>query len=595
MAKTKLTYLFLFVLQLSWASLQTQSCDEKWLLNSKLKLDSLILSYSPLTALSFADSMSRFIKSKDLGHCETTLWIEYNRGEALELNSRFKEALDIYYVLATTAKKNKQWPLLVSTHISIARSMETIERGSDCERHLRLAKDYLEANQLWDLYAFYCVRKSSYHRIFNNKDSALYYARLALNYGLRFQDSRQTKDAYLLMGLLSTEIDSTIYFNQQAIQYFLEVRDFDGASAVAMNIYFAMKKNKAETPLQIWLDTVASFIPKIQEHNFTYHYLCAKYLSEKADQFHAKKLYDSAYYYLKISEDHLKQSQGTINQADISQAEIDYFTSIEKLKTESLQRTADLQKIILIALLIGVGGLFWGLSAMYRKNKEVGQQKQLVQTKNDELAIANQKQSVLLSEIHHRVKNNLQLVISLLALHYNKVKDPKESHYLEEISNKIRSIALIHEHLYAKGEFEKIEFISYLRDLLEHYLALHMKENQFEYQIDSEAPVYLNLETVMPIGIICTELISNSLKYARRPDVKLLLVFKVQAMESKYLLKFYDNGLKEEAPTDQLVKPGMGTMLIESMVRQLQAQSSPINHGTAVFNLVFQERKISAI
>lgn len=595
MINIRASYLFIIVLQLTWLGLQAQSCDEEWLLHSKLKLDSLVISYSPVTALSFADSMSRFIRNKGLDHCEPSLWMEYNKGEALELNSRFKEALDIYYGLARTAQKNNQWALLVSTHISIARSMETIDRGTDCERHLKLAKGYLDTHQLWELYAFYCVRNSSYHRIFQSKDSALYYARLALHYGRQFHDSRQTKDACLLMGLLSSEIDSAIYFNQLAIQYFLEVRDFHGASAMAMNIYYTLKKNKAEAPFELWLDTVASFLPRIQEHNFTYHYLCAKYYSEKADQFHAERSYDSAYYYLKISENHLKQSQKTIEQAEISQAEIDYFTSIEKLKTESLRKTTVLQKIILIALMVGIGGLFWGLRAMYLKNKEIGRQKHLVQTKNDELAIANQKQKVLLSEIHHRVKNNLQLVISLLALHYNKVKDHKESYYLEEISNKIRSIALIHEHLYAKGEFEKIEFISYLRDLLEHYIALHIKENQFEYQIDSEAPVYLNLETVMPIGIICTELISNSLKYARRPDKRLLLVFKIQAMESKYLLKFSDNGLEAGAPSDQVVKPGMGTMLIESMVRQLQAQSSPINHGTAVFNLVFQERKISAI
>jgi two-component sensor histidine kinase len=246
---------------------------------------------------------------------------------------------------------------------------------------------------------------------------------------------------------------------------------------------------------------------------------------------------------------------------------------------------------ILAIVLISILAFVYYLNS---KNKKIENQRQLIEIQNEKLAGSIQKQSILLAEVHHRVKNNLQLVISLLTLHFNKVKDKQEYQYLEEISNKVRSIALIHEHLYSTGEFEKINLKSYLKDLVEHYLALHTQENQFDYNLISEQEIKLNLETVMPIGIICTELISNSLKYARRPGQKLILDFKLQSLEPKYILKFQDNGGGNKVSNDTK-KSGMGTMLIESMVRQLQAQSSPLLSGTSEFNLVFQEKNVSSV
>lgn len=97
----------------------------------------------------------------------------------------------------------------------------------------------------------------------------------------------------------------------------------------------------------------------------------------------------------------------------------------------------------------------------------------------------------------------------------------------------------------------------------------------------------------MPIGIICTELISNSLKYARRDNTVLRLEFKLGTLDHKFVLKYQDNGLSQTV--GHISKEGMGTMLIESMVRQLQAQSSASGQGTSSFNLIFQEKKVSIV
>ena len=134
--------------------------------------------------------------------CEATYWINYYRAELLELNNRYKEALDIYYTLSSTAKELQKWDLFVSIQISIARVMETINRGDDCLRHLKMAKEYIDHKQLLNLYAFYGVRMSSYQRIFNSKDSAYFYAQQAVDYGIKYNAPRQIADGYYLLGIL---------------------------------------------------------------------------------------------------------------------------------------------------------------------------------------------------------------------------------------------------------------------------------------------------------------------------------------------------------------------------------------------------------
>ena len=162
------------MLRLDVSSIYAQDCNEVWLQEAKSQLDTFLISYRPQTGLNYSDSISSMIKSYRLEDCEATYWINYYRAELLELNNRYKEALDIYYTLSSTAKELQKWDLFVSIQISIARVMETINRGDDCLRHLKMAKEYIDHKQLLNLYAFYSVRMSSYQRIFNSKDSATF-------------------------------------------------------------------------------------------------------------------------------------------------------------------------------------------------------------------------------------------------------------------------------------------------------------------------------------------------------------------------------------------------------------------------------------
>lgn len=576
-------------------SLNAQNCNELWLQEAKLKLDTFLVSYRPQRGLIYSDSISLIIKSNSLEDCDESYWINYYRGELLEFDNRNQEALEIYYALSSKTKELQKWELFVLVQISIARVMETISRGDDCLRYLNIAKEYIHNKQLWNLVAFYSVRMSSYERIFNSLDSSKLHAQIAVDYGIKYNVPRQIADGYFLLGILTSNIDTAYYLMQQSYKQFLVNKNYYSASAQAMNIYVKIKNSKLSKQALPWLDSVQKYIVFVKGHNYLYHYLQQRYYEEISENFLNNKKLDSAIHYLKLSKEHLNQSNINVNQNEVTQAEKEYIAASERLKAEALAKQSKFRNILFTILVLCLLSAIIVAYNINSKRIKIEKQRTLIQNQNDELAQSFKRQSMLLSEVHHRVKNNLQLVISLLTLHFNKVKDKKDFQYLEDISNKVRSIALIHEQLYNTEQFEKIELKSYIKELLEHYLSLLTSDTEFKYEIITDQSIHLNLETVLPIGIICTELISNSIKYGRSPDRILKLEFKLQSLESKYILKFQDNGIATNREFADQIKSGMGTLLIDSMVRQLQAQSSPTVNGTASFNLVFQEKIISKV
>ena len=226
------------------------------------------------------------------------------------------------------------------------------------------------------------------------------------------------------------------------------------------------------------------------------------------------------------------------------------------------------------------------LMAIYQNKEMIGGSFPMGQTPR--------RQSLLISEVHHRVKNNLQLVMSLLTLKGRKIPEAHVQVHFDDLASKVNSIALIHEHLYRAEAFDQVNLRDYLRELSNHFQALQHDPQPFAIHLEAEA-LLLNLETVLPLGIIVAELISNSLKYARLPDEPLTLSISVQQQQYQYFFRYQDNGPGYPGGTLTPKPDSMGGMLISSMVRQLLAESRTHNAEGAVFTLSFREKPISVV
>ena len=589
-----LKYGFLFLLLLGGKHLPASNCDQEEWEAAYRHLYARVDAYEPVVALALADSLLKVMEAENADDCPLYQWVQYEKGEAFELLRQNENALTLYYQLAKEAEINENWEIAAHTYISIGRTHETINRPEDCHRNLRIAREIIETYDLNTVFSRFAVRYSSYHRLFDNRDSARVYALLAIEYGKKYGVQRSELDGHLLMGIVTDELDKSVFHFQSATDIYLQREAFYGASTQKRNIAKRFYEADKIKPAIRHLDTAFVYAAKVPSNSPGYHDLYQDLYEKKQQFFEKRGMLDSAYFYLKKSQKAERLANIQVNQEAITEKEMAFAIEREqeKLRYEQqralyLRRTLTLAGILL-AVVIG------GLINNERKKRFIAGQKDLILEQNEELSKSLNHQSLLLSEVHHRVKNNLQLVMSLLTLQGRKNPEPEVQIQFDDLSNKVRSIALIHDQLYRTGEFEKIDLQAYFGEITSHFKALQNEENLFSIKLQMEQ-IRLNLETVLPLGIICTELISNSLKYARLPELQLKLQLSVNKAEDGYMLQYQDNGPGYPNGTLERKANSMGAMLIHSMIRQLRAESKTFNANGAVFSLNFKEKQVSSV
>ena len=154
-----------------------------------------------------------------------------------------------------------------------------------------------------------------------------------------------------------------------------------------------------------------------------------------------------------------------------------------------------------------------------------------------------QEKEILLAEVHHRVKNNMQVIISLLGLQANEIEDEVLRGVYEESRNRIKSMTLVHEQLYRSNEYARIEFGPYIDQLATTlFNAYQVKPDQIRLSITAE-DIYIDLERAIPCGLLLNELITNSLKYAFPDNRKGHIWIELKPEGNHMRLIFGDDGI----------------------------------------------------
>ena len=179
------------------------------------------------------------------------------------------------------------------------------------------------------------------------------------------------------------------------------------------------------------------------------------------------------------------------------------------------------------------------------------------------------EKEVLLKEVHHRVKNNLQVISSLLSLQSARISDAGVKDALRESQNRVRSMALIHEKLYQSSDLAQVDFAGYLRSLV-NFLAQSYRQQADHVALDVQATsVRLDLETAIPCGLIVNELVSNSLKHAFPDGRSGVVAVSLQPDEiGRWCLRVSDDGVGYVA-TPHTSRSSLGLSLVETLTAQL--------------------------
>ena len=188
----------------------------------------------------------------------------------------------------------------------------------------------------------------------------------------------------------------------------------------------------------------------------------------------------------------------------------------------------------------------------------------------DQMQSSLVEKEVLIREIHHRVKNNLQIISSLLHIQSSKITSEEMVSMFTNCQNRVKSIALIHEKLYQTNSFTRVDFGSYTKNLVYYLFRMFdVKSDKVTLKLNVEN-VFLPMDTAIPCGLIINELVTNSLKHAfsdeRRGEIVIETVYH---SNNKFTLTIKDNGKGIPEDVDYYNSRTVGFNLINSLVRQL--------------------------
>jgi PAS domain S-box-containing protein len=182
------------------------------------------------------------------------------------------------------------------------------------------------------------------------------------------------------------------------------------------------------------------------------------------------------------------------------------------------------------------------------------------------------EKEVLLKEVHHRVKNNLQVISSILNLQSSYVKDDQTLSILRESQNRIKSMSFIHESLYQTKNFSSINFSDYIINLSNNlFHSYQIFDNFIDLKLDIQ-PVNLNLDQAIPCGLIVNELITNALKYAFKGRKRGIIFIGITEEGKTVSVRIEDNGVGLPKGFDYLKSETLGLQLVVTLVEQLDGK-----------------------
>ncbi|MFI5155605.1 MAG: histidine kinase dimerization/phosphoacceptor domain -containing protein [Chitinophagales bacterium] len=295
-----------------------------------------------------------------------------------------------------------------------------------------------------------------------------------------------------------------------------------------------------------------------------------------ADFYSLQGLYKEAYAFSKQYNEQLKgyyaENVGAIKDLEkifsnsLIRDEVTQLSNENKLKELQLKHERQLRLIMISGaiLLLMLSGIIYYL---YRKQKN---KNALIRFQADEL-------KTLMKEIHHRVKNNLQIISSLLDLQSMMVKDEQASQAIKEGRNRVHSMALIHQNLYGEKDVMAIAVDEYINSLAQNlFNSYNVQQGQVEFETDIER-MKLDVDTIIPIGLMLNELISNSLKHAFEKNEKGWIRLTLKKDEGDLLMQVQDSGRGFPKSDNSSRSTAFGMRMIRIFAQKLKADLNIYN------------------
>lgn len=266
-------------------------------------------------------------------------------------------------------------------------------------------------------------------------------------------------------------------------------------------------------------------------------------------------------------------------------------TEIEILKKDQTLSTTQRNSAIGAAALLGLLSLLYfnrfrlkkkSEQELQIKNEEIAEQSKVIQTSLTE-------KETLLREIHHRVKNNLQIISSLLNIQSENIEDPNVLSSIKEGQSRVQAMSLIHSNLYQSEHINNVNIETYLKELVAYLSEMFAGQSKnIEIEVDAHE-IEFDIDTAIPLGLIVNELVSNAYKYAFDNQQQGKVQIKVKALnKTDYELNVKDNGKGLPDNFDPAKSKSLGLKLVKNLSKQLRGKFKSSSSNGAIFVVTFK-------
>ena len=271
------------------------------------------------------------------------------------------------------------------------------------------------------------------------------------------------------------------------------------------------------------------------------------------------------------------------------QKEIELLTkenNIKALQAKQSKLTAAASLAAFLCILVAAAILLNQFNIKRRSNEQL-------ELANTQIRQTVAEKETLLKEIHHRVKNNLQLVSSLLDWQTEGISDPQIHKVVDEGRSRIRSMALMHEYLYKSESLAHVDVHKYLGDLADSLMRSYRPHTGIGIE-KNITHAYFDADTVVPLGLITNELVSNAFKYAFADKANGTVWVMLERLNNEeFKLTVSDNGIGLPDNFDNMLHKSLGMQLVKTLVRQMKGTLQSYNNKGAVFEVQFSAKKKS--
>lgn len=214
----------------------------------------------------------------------------------------------------------------------------------------------------------------------------------------------------------------------------------------------------------------------------------------------------------------------------------------------------------------------------------------LLKSIQDRISKSLKEKEIMLQEIHHRVKNNMQVISSLLKMQSRYLVNDADKMLFLDSQNRVKTMALIHEKLYGSSDFSEVNLKPYLRSLVGHLQRSYQQDGQYISTVVQVGDVSLSITQAIPCGLLCNEIYSNALKHAFVDRERGRIEIALHQQDNEISLVIRDDGIGYTQTQDIEHLDSLGLRLIDSLVSQLHGSLSITNDGGTIYTITFAKQ-----